>query len=181
MRVQHHPATTQQQGAVLVVSLMLLIVMTLIGVTAMRTTTLEEKMSGNTRDNMLAFNAAEVALLDAENWTANTLNALAAAFNGANAGLYAQGSDPNILAAATWTAANSIPYGGPAYPNVATQPRYIIELMGVAGESGDDLSVVSYDETNQSGTPYAFRITARGTGGSNNATVLLQSNYIRVF
>ena len=49
-----------QQGAALVVSLMILLVMTLIGITAMSSSNLEEKMAGNSRDMMLAFQAADI-------------------------------------------------------------------------------------------------------------------------
>lgn len=56
----------REKGAALVVSLILLLIMTIIGVTSLRTTTLEEKMAGNMRDKSLAFQAAEAALRDAE-------------------------------------------------------------------------------------------------------------------
>jgi type IV pilus assembly protein PilX len=47
---------------VLIVSLVILVVMTIVGVTAMRGTALEERMAGNLRDGTLAFEAAEAAL-----------------------------------------------------------------------------------------------------------------------
>ncbi|OGR32354.1 MAG: hypothetical protein A2091_00395 [Desulfuromonadales bacterium GWD2_61_12] len=56
-----------ESGAVLIVSLILLLVLTLLGITAMQSTTLEEKMAGNLADRNLAFQAAEAALRDAEN------------------------------------------------------------------------------------------------------------------
>jgi len=54
-----------QRGAVLVISLLFLVILTILGVTAMTTTTFEERMAGNTRDVGLAFQAAEAALRDA--------------------------------------------------------------------------------------------------------------------
>lgn len=56
----------RQTGAVLIVSLLLLLVMTLIGVTAMRTTALEERMAGGMLDRTRAFQAAESASRAAE-------------------------------------------------------------------------------------------------------------------
>ena len=53
---------SKQQGAALVVSLIILVVLTIIGITAMRTSTLEERMSGNMQDTLKAFSAAESAL-----------------------------------------------------------------------------------------------------------------------
>ena len=51
-----------QRGAVLIVSMILLLIMTLIGVTGMSTTTLEEKMAANTQELNRAFQAGETAL-----------------------------------------------------------------------------------------------------------------------
>ncbi len=62
----------RQCGAVLFVSLIILLLMTIIGVSAMQNTTMQEKMAGNLRDANLAFQAAESALRDAENYIANT-------------------------------------------------------------------------------------------------------------
>jgi Tfp pilus assembly protein PilX len=52
----------RQQGAALVVGLLLLLVVTMVGVSSMRNTTIQEKMSGNLRDQNLSFQAAETAL-----------------------------------------------------------------------------------------------------------------------
>lgn len=56
----------RQQGIALVVGIIFLLLMTLIGVTAIQTTSLDERMAGNVRDRNLAFQAAEAALRDAE-------------------------------------------------------------------------------------------------------------------
>ena len=51
-----------QRGVVLVVSLILLLVVTLLAVSSMQGTSLEEKMAGNTRDRNLAFQTTESAI-----------------------------------------------------------------------------------------------------------------------
>jgi len=61
-----------QQGAVLIVSLILLLILTLVGVSGMKMTSLEERMSGNYKDHEMAFQAAEAALVEAENFLENT-------------------------------------------------------------------------------------------------------------
>lgn len=61
-----------QQGSVLIVSLILLLLMTMVGITGMNMTSLEERMSGNYRDHEMAFQAAEAALVDAENFIEST-------------------------------------------------------------------------------------------------------------
>ena len=60
-----HPSG-EQRGATLAIVLIFLVLVTLIGVTAMTTTTLEEKMAGNLKEQNLAFQAAESALRDAK-------------------------------------------------------------------------------------------------------------------
>ena len=57
-----------QSGVVLIISLILLLAITLIGVTGSNVTSLEERMSANSKDTNLAFQAAEAALRDAEAW-----------------------------------------------------------------------------------------------------------------
>ncbi len=56
----------RQSGAALITGLIFLVVLTMIGLTAARMSSLEERMSGNMRDRSLAMQAAELALRDAE-------------------------------------------------------------------------------------------------------------------
>lgn len=56
----------RQDGAVFVTGLIFLLVLTLLGITATRMATVEERMSGNMRDRMLAMQAAEMGLRYAE-------------------------------------------------------------------------------------------------------------------
>jgi type IV pilus assembly protein PilX len=60
-----HPGRNER-GAALVTSLVLLLVLTVIGVTAMMMTRMQERMAGNTRDLNLAFQGAEAAVRDGE-------------------------------------------------------------------------------------------------------------------
>ena len=56
----------KQRGAVLAVSLVLLLVMTILGISNMKSSSLELKMVKNTESRQHAFQAAETALLVAE-------------------------------------------------------------------------------------------------------------------
>lgn len=56
----------KQQGFVFVTGLVFLVVITLLGVTSMKTSTMEERMAGNLRDRNLALQAAEMGLRYAE-------------------------------------------------------------------------------------------------------------------
>lgn len=58
--------TSRQGGAALLAALIFLVVLTILGVGVVGTTTTEEKLARNFRDNDIAFAAAEAALRDAE-------------------------------------------------------------------------------------------------------------------
>ncbi len=174
-----HSIHARQYGSVLIVSLLMLLVLTLIGITAMSTSTLEEKMAGNSRDQNLAFQAAEAALRDAEAYVESI--AAVAAFNGAG-GLYnvTTALAPNIYSDATWTGGAPIAYRGSAIPGVNTQPRYIVEFVSTTGNTNPELESC-YGCSSGAGVITNVRITARGTGGSDAATVILQEYYSKRF
>jgi type IV pilus assembly protein PilX len=168
-------ALGREGGSALIVSLLILIVLSLLGLTAVRTTTLEEKMAGNLRDNDLAFQSAESALRDAETFVDTVVSVNA--FNDTG-GLYSSGTpDPDYFAAATWSTANSAAFSG-AITGVANQPRYIIKYMGVVPTPGGALNIGGYGKE-QAGTLHSFRISARGTGGRGGTQVVLQEYYGR--
>ena len=170
-----------QRGVALFISLVLLLILTIIGVSAVQTTTLETRMARNEHDILLAFQAAESALRDAEEFLEGVVTI--ANFTDAGAdGLWTiaelgdpdRWEDPNV-----WTGGTSV-----ASPTevgvVAEQPRYMIEHVA---------SVLREENAFQLSDPYAgtaadrievFRITARGIGGTANAQVLLQSTYGRI-
>ncbi|MBW5411704.1 PilX N-terminal domain-containing pilus assembly protein [Pseudomonas sp. MAG002Y] len=64
MRTEFFP--NREKGAVLLVALIVLLLMTIIGISSMRVTSLQERMAGNMRDQNLAFQGAETAMRQAE-------------------------------------------------------------------------------------------------------------------
>ncbi len=63
---------SRQNGAILAATLMMLLVISLIGITAMETASLQGKMARNTIDRQLAFQAAETAFRTAGSYIRNT-------------------------------------------------------------------------------------------------------------
>lgn len=156
----------RQHGAVLAISLILLLIMTIIGVTAAQMTGLEEKMAGNFRDRNLAFQAAETALRAGEE-KVKSLPACPILAAAANGGFYAHNSTPNIGDGdnSVWSTSNSaFNYTGVllASTTQTAQPKYIIQCVNSAPQANS-----------------LYRITARGTGGTTDAVVILQSVYSR--
>ena len=75
--ISQNPCNNRQQsGAVLFVSLIMLLVLTIIGVTAMRSSTLEEKMAANTMNYGMTFHAAESAIENALDDTNSLVQAI---------------------------------------------------------------------------------------------------------
>jgi len=60
-----NPSLQSQRGVALIMSLVILIILTILGISAMGTASLEEKMSGNTQETTRAFEAAESGLIQA--------------------------------------------------------------------------------------------------------------------
>lgn len=178
----------KQSGAVLVLSLLMLFVLTLIGVSSINTTTMEEKMSGNSRNQQLAFHAAEIAIREAEIFLTNTGNpsALFTATSGTN-GLYTLSNGPSAYNATDkgWWASSAngrITYGAalgtPTY-DLASVPQYTIEFRGISKQKeATDPTLSGGESVNEGqGGIAIFRITARGTGLTDNAVVVIQSHF----
>lgn len=171
-----HPAPpARQRGAVLIVSLILLLVLTLIGVAGMQTTTMEERMAANTRDSNVSLQAAEAVLRDAEAFLDTNLPPRGD-FDGSD-GLYFFGT--TSMRAPAWddanafSAGNSRDYGGNDLDGVAEQPRYFVEELPRVRCPGSSAAA----GTSEGALPRAFRVTARGVGGNENTTTVLQSTF----
>ena len=163
----------QQQGAVLVISLIILLVLTIIGIAGMRTTVLEGKMASNSFDQNTAFQAAEAALRDGEDTIGGLVTT--ASFDGTNGRLGSSDSDPDWFDSTTWVSGSSIAYSG-TLSDVKTQPRYIIKFIGQSANNTGSLKTVGYG-VHKTSTVNDFRVTARGTGKSDNSQVILQTYY----
>ena len=163
----------KQQGIVLVVSLVLLVLVTLISVSSMKNTVLEEKMAGNYKDKNAAFQAGEAALREGESYLFNTVTL--PFFDGTTTGLY----QPTTSGAARWdavtwssTSGEVINYSG-NLSNVASAPMYIIEELPAISDPESSL------ETGVAQENKYFRITTQAVGDTENAAVTLQSTYKR--
>lgn len=182
--MRHLHSRQRQQGISLVVVLLFLVIMMGLGTTAIRTATIEEKLSGNERDQQIAFEAAEAALRDGERHARTALSA-GSGFNPACAnGLCL----PATTATPQWDA---VDWSGPVpreygsvtgagvYPDgtVSRAPRYIVELLpDMQPGSGNSIGLGA---RSRAGTGTPFRITAMGWGQRASTQVMLQSVYLR--
>jgi type IV pilus assembly protein PilX len=173
----------QQSGIVLVIGLIMLLLMTLLGVTAMQVTGLEEKMAGNTRNHNVAFQAAESALRIAESYIdsegvsdfnplmlsngpfQNTATPLCV---GGLCGRDADLNKPPVSSNFSIVSSGDASTAETSIPNISSnKPEFIIELIRV--EPSVDSSRIWA----------TFRVTTRAWGEGANPTsyVQLQTTY----
>jgi type IV pilus assembly protein PilX len=176
----HRP--TRQKGVVLAVSLIMLLIMVVIGLASMQSTTLEEKMAGNYRDQNLSFQAAESALREGETWigTRTAEPPLAAAGCTAQCDVW----DVNtLLSEASSSSYVDVDLWGDTrartttatIPGVAESPKFFLEFQKYkrdrlnVGQQGDS-SVRIY-----------YGVVTQGKGGRASTRTVLQSSYTRRF
>jgi type IV pilus assembly protein PilX len=186
VRVPPFQTLRAQRGAALVTSLVLLLVLTVIGVTAMSMTRMQERMAGNTRDLNLAFQGAEAAIRDGEALIRaqpikpDNCTALPCEFWQANLPLVANPETRDWL---TWWKVYGDEYessGGnhnaPVrdMPQLAEDPRFIVQYITrvpdtlTIGEGG--------------GAPPGrdfYVVTGRSPGGTDKALAVVQSTFAR--
>lgn len=152
--LQRRPA---QRGATLIITLVMLVLITLISVSTIRTSTMDERMAGSARDRDKALQAAEAAVrlclvkVQADTVTA-TLKLTPAAST----------ATPLWENAANWTdntksEAVSVPNTTLAGAGLAEWPRCMYERLGATSDN--------------------YRVTGRAVGGSTLTVVMLQATY----
>lgn len=178
----HTSTTTSQTGVALITGLMFLVVLTLLSLSAIKATSLEERMAGNARDQDIAFEAAEAGLRDAMKYISTSGLSPASFGTGCSAGLCANNTTTPVWTTITnanaWTSSQTRVYSGTALTfngttAIATQPHYIIELIpNTIAASGDSASIGG---GNTGMEAFTYRITSRGWGLTNQTQVTLQA------
>ena len=186
----HYPQKTNQQGAALITALVFMGILTMLGISAMRSNTLDVKIHNAMKDRLNAFQCAEAALRQGELFisTANSKpDDYIAGVPDQAAGEVWQ-IDTNTLnnyvdQAATWWVTNgwsddSLKDTTDVKVGCAVDAQYIVQSLGGIGDNGSgDLSFKAQATSQIDG----YRITSRSEGVSANAAVILQSTFTRQF
>lgn len=177
MKQQTFRSFSSQSGSVLIISLIVMLVLTILGVSGMKTAVLEEKMAGNMRDSQLAFQAAEATLREAEQFIDNNIVSIANFDTNGSDGLYDK-SQQRLWDNIGWNSGDSLEFTNfsSSYA-INTPPRYIIEHLASQQSNVDTLNLDNYGQGTGAGRVEMFLITARATGSSGNTVVMLQSTY----
>lgn len=182
---------TRQRGAVLVISLLLLLVMTLLGLGASQSTRLQERMAGNQRDQEVALQGAEASLRAAETILSPMVNEVLTRClsPGDNCNAYdmkvlvvnaaAQDADKVELDLANqadswWDQWGRDYANATGLRDVSTTPEYVIEHKAEVRE------VLSVSGSNLNTVRDFYMATARSTGMTDTAQVVLQTSYARI-
>lgn len=170
-----------ERGVALAITLIILVIISLLSVSSVRTTSLQERMSGNLRDREISFQHAESILRLAETAVQNAPTF--AAHGGLDCSDTAPPcpSDPLAVPAANW---RNLVTNVPANNQVGTA-QYLVQYMGFAQENDpNNLGQNQSANNNQYGSnnnsaPLSdvFRITVRNSNdqAAGRSLVVLQS------
>lgn len=172
-----HLPHARQRGAVLVTAMLLLLVLTIIGVTVMQMSRMQERMTGNSRDVNLAFQAAEGSMRAAEAFIRQqTVRPVACSLAPCSVWLDGSvvGSADNQTQA--WWTTNGLTFGMGAMSGLREPPVAVIEELGFVRTDGG----VVMGQDPPDGRDF-YQVTSRSTGGSGLAETVLQSTFTRKF
>lgn len=178
-------APLRQRGTALIFSLIMLLILTVIAITAVTTSTLNEKMAGNLRDKELALQSAESAVRSGEAWL-RSLQVVDRVPHYATDPGFAPwvrkfGVLGNLAAAPYdlnwWTSTspvNAFEYGVAGTQELTLIPRdphYVVEIRDVVD---DDLGMGN--KYSRSRTEY-YRVTGWGVGATDIAQAVVNNHY----
>ena len=180
----NHPshAHRAQRGAALIVALILLIVITLVGLAAIGTTILQNKMASNQYDRQVAFQSAEAAMRVATALIPSNPGMIAR--NCQTGGTICQANpftDSGLPSGSIHTVTTNSSSGGASATTftasavAAMQPQFVIESMGnyvdpnIDTGFGNTANSRNYGVQGGSTTALYYRITARSCDPSNSS------------
>lgn len=188
------------QGFVLITALLFLIALTIVGLSAIGSNVLEERMSGQARDRQIAIEAAEAALRDGERYISNkdpdpNLFSAGCGTSGESKGLCEQAKagapiwreldSKNDTDLQNWITDHTIQFGTAA---TTTAVRFSISPDPDSPSTTIEPSAQPVYFIERLGTPvnaavpliYPYRITAIGYGRHDTTRVILQSIFIPI-
>ena len=143
------PRQRQQRGATLIITLVMLVLITLVSVSTIRTSTMDEKMAGGGRDRDKALQAAEAAVQQCLTQLQSDPAAVATMLTPTTPPHWEAAWDNTNSVEMTIDTSNSA--------GLAAKPRCMYEALGA--------------------TTGNYRVTGRAVGGFSLTEVILQATY----
>ncbi len=187
VKIQIKPLN-KHQGAALVTALVFMGILTMLGVSSMRDSTLDLKIHNAMKNRLNAFQCAEAALRQGELYILKSPDQLDDTQSGipdqATFGVWVNDTDAldnMVNQNNAWWETNGVLDSVLTDANVqigcAVPARFLVQSMGGSGNSSDDLSFKAEAKSQING----YRISSRSEGVSASAAVILQSTFTRQF
>ena len=175
----------RESGAVLIVGLVMVLLISIIAVSAIRGSNLQESMAGNMRERNLAFQTSESALRVGEGLVSDQVSR---PIMTNSMGMYRDtfktpASTILTFTDANWKEASKVKVTALDFDEdlFSRQPSYVVEELdpdvgiGAAMEG----SAIDLEGMQNTGDITPYRVTARGYGASENSIKTLQTTYNR--
>ena len=181
-KMMRAPLVQRQRGIVLIVGLVMVLLITIIGLSAIRGSGLQEGMAGNMRDRNLSFQCAESGLRAGESIVAPAVKILPA-FD----------CTKGLCLDFEATPANSVRYWDDdeweesavevdlELEKIEKKPRMVLEELdsNIGSCAANEGSAVGLGSITMSGDCIPYRVTSLCYGASQESKVIVQSAYKR--
>jgi type IV pilus assembly protein PilX len=166
---RQRPGRTDQRGSALIIGLLLLLLMTLVALSTTTETRTDSRMTSNQLDRLIAFQAAEAALREAEDRlrVPNPSMGLRG-----DAGFYNEVAVPPSDVS-SWDDTSSYVYTG-NIPGIVSPPRYVIDQLPVSSNRNGYLVA---GEVYHGREHFLYRVTVACTGRSGKTEVVIQATF----
>lgn len=157
----------KQNGATLIMALILLIILSLMAVSGMQNSIMQERMASSQRDGLVALEVAESGLLEVQVALEGLTDLVSF---GSVTGYYLPGTAPDMFNPASWQGASS----ATASAFAGLTPRFFVEYRGPVPQSGQMPQQAS------SAPPqlHSARIVVMARGPSGQSQRMLESFYV---
>lgn len=166
-----------QSGLALVTTLMLLISVTILALSGMQSSLLQDKMVTATRDGHISLEGAEIAARSAEDFIEGLVALGVFDDTGCH---YSQGNGPvDLFDDDLWNSNRTCAVNAEV-KSLAERPRYFIELSGeISNNTAASINIDNYGDLQAGDTVTGFKIVSRATGASGTAQRLVVVYYGR--
>jgi type IV pilus assembly protein PilX len=178
MKISINKTKKSQQGAVLIIGLIMLLLLTIIGMSSIRGTDLQERMAGNARDHNVAFQAAEAAVRNGESYlsSATIVPFTTPSLPGYQKDLTA--TPVQFWNESRWKT-DAVQMADSVIKGAAKPPRYVLEQLQISISPGSYGSGVDQQSMDSMAEREVFRVTGHGVGSTADSEALIQTTYIR--
>tara|TARA_B100000900_G_C20380323_1_gene634287 strand:+ start:71 stop:559 length:489 start_codon:yes stop_codon:yes gene_type:complete len=158
---------------VLAICLIIMLILAILGSSAIKTTIVQERATGLTRNKQISFDSSEAALRFGE-INADTIS-IGAATDGSVGLWLPDPTSPRWLDGAIKSSWITLPGG--TISNVLEQPQYVMEFTGSIPRD-DSCALDAEASANQDCWRYTYRVTAEGKGLNNDTLTTVQSTIL---